>query len=270
VLLGALGVGAVLGALTLGRLRGRLSVNGLLLASGLVFTAVLAAVVLIPNEYLVLAVLLPAGVAWIAVLSTINAELQLFLPAWVRARGLSVYQMLLFGSQAFASLLWGVLAEALGLVPTFLIAAMVMAGGVATMRLWPLVDTSEMDRSTVRPWPDPNLVFDLDPATGPVVVETVYTVASEREQQFLEAMAELRLVRMRTGATRWGLFRDGETAHRFVELFTVPSWDEHLRQHGERLTGFGHQVQERANALSDPPPETSHLIAATDGTAASR
>ena len=32
-------------------------------------------------------------------------------------------------------------------------------------------------------------------------------------------------------------FRDGDTAHRFVEIFVVPSWEEHLRQHRERLSG---------------------------------
>ena len=265
LLLAALGAGAVIGAVALGRFRGRISANALLLGSGLIFALVLAAVALVRNPYLVLAVLLPAGMAWMAVLSTINAELQLFLPAWVRARGLSVYQMVLFGSQAFAALLWGVLAAPFGLVPVFLLAAATMAAGVATMRLWPLVDTSEMDRTTARYWHDPELVVDLDPATGPVVVSTVYTIAQDREQRFLEAMAEVRLLRLRTGGTQWGLFRDGETAHQFVELFTVTSWDEHLRQHGERLTGTGNQIMQRATELSNPPPETSHLIAAEVG-----
>jgi MFS family permease len=234
-------------------------------ASGFVFAAVLAVVVLVGNEFVILLVLLLAGIAWVAVLSTVNAELQLFLPAWVRARGLSIYQMVLFGSQALAALLWGVLAVPLGLVPTFLLAGAVMAAAALSMRLRPLVDTSAMDRSTVRYWPEPSLVIDLDPASGPVVVKTVYTIATEHEEQFLKAMVDLRLFRLRTGATQWGLYRDGETAHQFIELFVVASWDEHLRQHGERLTGSGRRIQERATALSDPSPETSHLIAVDVG-----
>jgi MFS family permease len=265
VLLGALGAGAIIGATFLGRLTARVSANRLLLASGLVFTAALAAVVLVRSPVLVVLLLLPTGLAWVAVLSTINAELQLFLPAWVRARGLSIYQMILFGTQAFGALVWGVMAAPFGLVPTFLVAAAVMAAGVATMRFWPLVDTSDMDRSTVQYWPEPHLVLEPDPASGPVVVKTVYTIAPEHERQFLEAMADLRLMRLRTGGTQWGLYRDGETPHQFVELFVVPSWDEHLRQHAERLTGAGRQVQERVTQLSDPPPETSHLIAAQVG-----
>jgi hypothetical protein len=71
----------------------------------------------------------------------------------------------------------------------------------------------------------------------------------------------------REPAPRWAefspipLFRDGETPRQFVELFVVPSWDEHMRQHADRLTGTDQHYEEEARALSDPPEETSHLIA---------
>jgi MFS family permease len=261
LLLGALGVGAIAGVVILARARARLSINALLAASGIVFAAALAVVVLISNAIVVLVVLLLAGMAWVAFLSTVNAELQLFLPAWVRARGLSVYQMVLFGAQGFGALAWGVIAEPIGIVPTFLIAAAVMIAGVATMRVWPIIDTSGMDRSTVQYWADPRLAVDADPEDGPVVVRTVYTVAPEKEEGFLRAMERVRLSRLRTGATRWGLFRDAEAPQKFVELFTVPSWEEHLRQHSDRLTGTDQQYEEEAQAFSDPQEETSHLIA---------
>jgi MFS family permease len=261
LLLGALGVGAIGGAVILPRVRARLSLNVLLAVSGIVYAVVLATVVLLSNPVVILIALLPAGVAWMAVLSTINAELQLFLPAWVRARGLSVYQMVLFGAQGFGALLWGFVAAPAGIVPTFLIAAMMMLGGVATMRAWPLIDTSGMDRSSVDYWPEPSLVLQADPEDGPVVVKTVYTVAPAKVAQFLKAMARVRLSRLRTGATQWGLFRDGETPHQFVELFVVSSWDEHMRQHSHRLTGVDQQYEEEAQALSEPREETSHLIA---------
>jgi MFS family permease len=261
LLLAALGVGAIVAALTLGRVRARIGVDILLPAAGLVFAAALALLVLVSNPILIVLGLLPAGIAWIAVLSTMNAELQLFLPAWVRARGLSVYQMIVFGSQALAAILWGFVGELAGLEAAFLIAAGMMAIAAVLLRVLPLLDTSDMDRSTVSYWPEPRLAMELDPASGPVLVTTAYTIAPERERAFLEAMDGVRLLRLRTGGTRWGLFRDGETPHRFIELFAVPSWDEHLRQHGERLTGADRQLQQRASDMSDPPPETSHLIA---------
>jgi MFS family permease len=261
LLLGALGVGAIAGAVILPRVRARLSLNALVAVSGIVYAAVLAILVLVSNAVVILIVLLPAGVAWMAVLSTVNAELQLFLPAWVRARGLSVFQMVLFGAQGLGALLWGVVAQPAGLVPTFLIAAAVMLAGLATMRVWPLIDTTGMDRSSVQYWPDPNLAVPADPDDGPVVVQNVFTVAPDKEEAFLHAMSSVRLSRLRTGATQWGLFRDGETPHQFVELYVVPSWDEHLRQHADRLTVFDQQMEEEASALSDPREVTSHWIA---------
>lgn len=261
LLLGALGVGAIAGAVVLPRIRSSLSINALLAASGIVYALVLGVLVLIDNAVVILLVLLPAGVAWMAFLSTINAELQLFLPVWVRARGLSVYQMVLFGAQGFGALFWGVVAAPAGLVTTFLIAAAVMLAGVATMRIWPIIDTRGMDRSTVQYWPEPNLVLNLAPDDGPVVVKNVYTIAPEKEAPFLKAMSRVRLSRLRTGATQWGLFRDGETPRQFLELYVVASWEEHLRQHTDRLTGFDQQAEEAAEAFSERPTDTSHLIA---------
>jgi len=262
LLLGALGVGAVAGSLLLHRLRALLTNNAMLAAAGAVYGVVLVGVVLSRNTVLTLLLLLPAGVAWIAVISTINAALQLFLPAWVRARGLSVYLTVLFGGQAFGALAWGALAAPIGIIGTFLVAAGVMLAGVATTSLWPLVDTSGMDRTTQVPWPDPELAVETDPDAGPIVVKTTYTVAPERQSSFFEAMAGVRRSRLRTGAVRWGLFIDGETRDQFVELFVVASWQEHMRQHADRQTGTDSAYEERASALSEPPPETSHLIAA--------
>lgn len=261
LLLGALGAGAVAGALILPRFRARVSANFLIGAASMIYVLVLVLIVIVSNPLLAVIVLLPAGAAWIAVLSDVNAELQLFLPAWVRARGLSVYQMVLFGSQGIGALIWGGIAEPFGVSAAFQIAAVATVAGVASLRFWPFLETAGMERRTRAYWPEPHLAFDTKLDSGPVVVRNTYTVASEREQPFLEAMARVRQSRLRTGATQWGLFRDGDVAHRFVELYVVPSWDEHLRQHRYRITGTDHEFEERADALSDPPPEVSHLIA---------
>ena len=88
-----------------------------------------------------------------------------------------------------------------------------------------------------------------------------YTVTPEREAAFLEAMDHLRQSRRRTGATRWELYRDGDRPDRFVEIFSVPSWEEHLRQH-ERPPHRGRQRQSRRrhSAFSDPPARAEHLL----------
>jgi MFS family permease len=260
LLLGALGVGAVGGAFVLPQIRARLSANALVVVASVIYAAALVVVVLSRDLVLTLVALLPAGVAWIVFLSNVNAALQLFLPQWVRARGLSVYQMVLFGAQAAGAVIWGVAAAVAGLVPAFLISAAVMAAGAATIRFWPFYKIDGMDRSLVR-WPEPQLVISAD-RDGLVLVRTTYTVAADKEPQFLHAMAFLRRSRLRTGATDWGLYRDGQNPRSFIELFSVPSWEEHLRQHDERQTGTDLEYHDAAAALSDPPPRTDHYLAA--------
>jgi hypothetical protein len=169
--------------------------------------------------------------------------------------------MVFFGSQAFGSVLWGFVADPFGLVPTFLASAALMLAGAATVRVWPLIDTEGMDRRTAPPWPAPRLVVTPDQAR-PVVVQVTYVVAQDKEREFLSAMVRVRESRLRTGADRWGIFRDGERAHVFVELFIVSSWEEHMRQHSDRQTGTDAEFVQAVDVLSDPPPETSHLIAA--------
>ena len=123
LLLGALGVGAIAGASVLSRVRARLSPNALIGLTGGVFAAALVAVVLVRSTVGVVIVLLPAGMAWVGMLATLNTLLQLFLPRWVRARGLSVYQMVLFGAQGLGAVAWGAVADSFGLTLTFLVAA---------------------------------------------------------------------------------------------------------------------------------------------------
>jgi hypothetical protein len=109
-------------------------------------------------------------------------------------------------------------------------------------------------------WAEPDLAAGIDPDGRPVVVMATYQVPAENEPAFLHAMARVRDSRLRTGAVRWGLYRDGEDANSFVELFVVPSWEEHLRQHHERQTGTDRDYAQRASELSAHRAQVSHLI----------
>jgi MFS family permease len=267
LLLGALGVGAVGGAFLLPRARSRWSTNRLLVLSSVATAAAMALLVLTDWLAVALLVLLPAGMAWIAVLSGINATLQLFLPVWVRARGLAVYQMVLFGAQAVAAALWGVVASWIGTTSTFLVAAGAMLAGGATVRWWPLRDVGHLDREPVV-LPDPQLGLRVPADVGPVLVQIAMEVEPDREPDFLAAMDAVRRSRLRSGATRWRLYRVGEQPSRFVEVYAVPSWGEHLRQHSGRLTATDRDLEERAFALAAARPEVSHLLPADAVTAA--
>jgi len=257
---GALGLGAIVGVLVLGWLTDRLSTNGTLGAAGVLYAAALAVVVLVPNFPAALAILVLAGLAWMAATSTLQAELQLVLPAWVRARVFAIFTVTFGGAQVAGALLWGLVADRVGLQPTVLLAAAVMLAGAIAGAFWRLPETGHVDPQPAVYWPDARLAFDPEPDSGPVLVAVHYTVAPPRQAVFFEAMDHLRRSRRRTGATRWELYRDGDHPDRFVEMFTVASWEEHLRQHDGRLTGSDQEVEEAALAFSDPPARSEHLF----------
>jgi MFS family permease len=259
-LFGAFGLGAIVGAAVLGRVRDRLSTNPLLTAAGLVYAAASALIVLVPSLPAALMILVLAGLAWLAVVSTFAAELQLFLPAWVRARGFAIYMVTFTGSMTVGALVWGLVAEGVGLRPAFLFSAVVLLGGVVAGVFIRVPETGHLDREPAVYWPEARLAFDPQPDTGPVLVSVEFIVTPEREVAFLEAMDHLRQSRRRTGATRWELYRDGDRPDRFIEIFSVPSWEEHLRQHGGRLTATDREVEEAALGFSDPPARAQHLL----------
>ncbi|MGK5677827.1 MFS transporter [Actinoplanes sp. URMC 104] len=264
VLLAALGVGAIAGALLMPRVRRRLSANRLIRVTGAVYAAALAVVALVPHFAAVGAVLVLAGAAWMMLVSRMNATLQLLLPNWVRARGLGIYQVVFAGAQALGALVWGQVAEAAGLPATFVTAAVAMLLGAVTVEWLPVHEHDDADRSPAIFWAEPHIMLEPHHDDGPVLVTAVYRVAGANAAGFVSAMDEVRLTRLRTGATRWGLFRDGADPARFVEVYQVPTWEEHLRQHEGRLTGSDEQVEKRAVALAEGEPEVTHLLPAHD------
>ena len=259
-LFGAVGVGAILGALILGRVQASLSTNGTLGAGAVLYAAALAALVFVASFPAALVAMVLAGLAWMAVTSTLQAELQLVLPAWVRARALAMYTVTFMGANAFGALLWGLTADRVGLQPAILLAAGVMLVGVVLGYVLRVPETEHLDVQPAAYWTDARLAFDPEPHSGPVLVVVHYTVATERQPAFLEAMGQLRGSRLRTGGTRWDLYRDGARPNAFVEIFSVSSWEEHLRQHKGRLTKTDRAIEEAALAFSEPPAYADHLL----------
>jgi quinol monooxygenase YgiN len=207
--------------------------------------------------------LIVAGVAWIMTLSTLNATLQLAVPAWVRARGMAAYILAFMGAQAIAAFLWGLLANGIGLGTTLAISAGLLVLVAASVRILPLHSrTGTLDLRLAPAMPEPALVFEPDPHDGPVLVNATYRVAEGDIEEFLAAMRSLELTRRRTGAYSWRLYRDGADAMRFIEQFSVPSWGEHLRQHSDRLTSSERANLDRVLELADTETRTvEHLFA---------
>ncbi|MEV6344566.1 MFS transporter [Actinoplanes sp. NPDC051851] len=260
VLLAALGVGAIAGALLMPRARRLLRTDQMIVGSGLVYGAALLVTALVPNRFAVVPALVAAGLAWMMLVSRMNAAMQLALPNWVRARALAIYQLVFAGGQALGAFGWGQVASAFGLRHTFGLAAASLLAGLLTVRLWPVHTHEEEDHSPAVFWAEPHLMLQPHLNDGPVLVTAVFRVPEGNAAAFEGAMRRVAGSRRRTGATQWGLFRDGADPGSFVEVYLVPTWEEHLRQHEGRLTGDDERAEERAIALAEGPPEVRHLL----------
>ncbi len=245
LLLGCLGAGAIVGAAFLPRLRERLTSDRLVLASAGVFAVVSAVVALARVPLIAGGGLFIGGMAWMGAMSTLSVAAQNAVPAWVRARALAVGLLAVQGSMALGSLLWGVVATHSD-IPTALVAgaAMLLAGAVASRR-FVLHGLSNLDLRPDPRWSLPETACQLDGDEGPVLVTLEYDVDPDQAEEFLRAVRRLEPVRRRDGAIRWSVYRDTEDPHRWLEMFVVESWLEHLRQH-ERVTADDRALFEAA------------------------
>jgi MFS family permease len=264
LLLGAIGVGSVGGAFVIPRARARLGANVTVMIASAVFGAVIVVSALSSSLPLTLVVLVVGGVGWIAVIASLNGSVQAFLPGWVRSRGLSVYQLVLFGATAAGSALVGAVAQAVGVVPTSVGAGIVVIAVAASQLLWPLVSTAGKERGAVSiPLTDVPPVDEVAPMSISDAAETLvlirYTVAPANRAAFVTQMQLVRRSRRRTGARRWELYDDREAPNVIVEVFSVGSWREHLSQHEERMTGFDRSELDAARALASGEPQVRHL-----------
>ncbi|MER5181001.1 MFS transporter [Streptomyces sp. NPDC002896] len=263
LLLAALGLGAVLGAALMGPVRQILTPSHLVATASVLFALGTLAAGLVDSLAAVTVLMVPTGLGWLLALSALNTTMQLSLPAWVRARGLAVYLMVFMGGQGIGSLLWGLLARPLTTTGALVLSAALLLLTALAMPVLPLLPQSgTLDRTLAAAWPEPVLSFTPDPEGGPVLVEIEYHVGKADAPAFLAAARRLGTSRLRTGATRWGMFRDAASPGHYVEVFELPSWDEHLRQHHGRTTGYDQELLDAIRAHATGEPEVRHLLPA--------
>lgn len=230
ILLGAVGLGAIAGAIIMPKLREHLSADGLLLLAALVTAAVMAFLSFAPPQWAAVAALLALGAAWITALTTLNGVAQAILPNWVRGRSLAVYLTVFNGAMTAGSLGWGAVATLIGVPFTLLTgAAGLVALGLVVHRL--KLPKGEADLMPSRHWPEPLTAAPVEHDRGPVLIQIEYRISPEERADFLKALARLSAERRRDGAYAWGISEDAADPGLMLEWFQVESWAEHLRQH---------------------------------------
>jgi len=264
LLLGSLGVGAVVAALQIARLYKRFSVRSIVRAGALAFAAVTALTPFVTGTALMCILLTIGGMAWMAVNTSAGTVIQTSAAAWVRARVASVYLLVIMGAMAAGGVLWGAVAERMGVAESLWIAAAGIVAGLMLTGRTHMHLGSESNFGTVESTLLEGTSVSqerLDQNAGPVAVEIRYSIRDEHHEEFLALARELGLARKRNGAIAWRLYRDLENPEQQVERFLVDSWLDYLRQR-ERITRGDQVLEAQLLALSlDGRSETRRYIA---------
>jgi MFS family permease len=260
-LLGGFGVGAVLAAGLLPKVRERVGEDAVVTIGTLAVAAALLGLAVTRSVPLALAIVVVAGAAWLLCLSTFNVASQEALPGWVRARGLAMYLTVFMGGIAVGSAAWGYLAGSIGTPAAFGWGALAVALTTSLVLRWRLHRIGEVDLSP-SPMQSPEMRIAPDGSAGPAFMMVTYDVKPGAEEAFQVAVRRVGRARRRTGAVRWSLYRDADRTQRFVETFVVPSWDEHVRQH-ERRTASDASLQQdlRHFLVAGADPQVDHFVA---------
>lgn len=259
VLLASMGGGAILAALAIARIRRLMPVQRLLLTGAVLQSVAVLVVALAPNVYVAVPAMFCAGVAWITVANTLTVSAQMALPDWVRARGMSIYQMSIMGSTAAGAALWGQVATWTSIDQSLLVSALT---GTALMALAQRLFADrgiEEDLTPARVFKVPHA--QEPPRAGRIQVQIEYRIDPARMAEFMELMQESRRSRMSQGALDWQVMRDVYEPGRVVETVTDESWTEHLRRF-DRVTADDVRLRDRKLAfhIGESPPVVSRFL----------
>lgn len=262
VLLGAVGAGAILGAVLLPTLRSRSrSADGLVLVAAVLMAAVMAALSVAPPREVAVALMMVLGVGWIVALTTLNGVAQSVLPNWVRGRGLAIYLMVFNGAMAAGSLSWGLVAQAVGVPGALLLGSAGLVTAAAVFHLVRL-PTGDADLQPSNHWPEPLLAEPVANDRGPVLIQVEYRIRKQDRAAFLLALQRLSRQRRRDGAHAWGVAEQSHDPEQVIEWFMVESWAEHLRQH-QRVSHADADLQSQVQRYHQGPhkPVVHHYLA---------
>ena len=259
LILGMMGVGGVTSGMLLPMVRSRLSRNATVVGCSL-FSCAGIGLLGIANHWLVAAFgMLLFGVGWTSAYATIQAAAQLVCPPWVRARGLSIYQLAQNGALTVGSFAWGLLGGEIGMSGALLAAAglglalAIAVQGFGIEYSGPVrAETPAAPPSLAPEAPAPELVPLLRHARGQVMETMHYCVTPAERTAFLATMREVRQVRGRAGAAFWQLYEDVAHPEGWLEMWSMESWTDHLRELG-RLSEDDRAVLSRAMAFQRDP-----------------
>ena len=245
IMLGAFGMGAVIGALNIGEVRKRLSGETAIRACTLSMAGAIAAVALSNEPVLTAAALVVAGAAWMLAVALFNIGVQLSAPRWVAGRSLAAFQAAIAGGIAIGSWVWGHLTDYAGVETALLTSAGLMFLS-PLLGLWlRMPPIGARNEPAPKCSPIPRCKLSLTGRSGPLVVEIEYRVDEDNARAFHNVMQEVQLSRQRNGAYGWSIARDIADPELWTERYHCPTWLDYLRQRN-RATQSERELHQQA------------------------
>jgi MFS family permease len=262
VLLAAMGAGALMMAVNIARLHFYIGREAMVYWGICIHAAAATVVVLSPTLWLSGPAMAVAGMAWIGTANSLTVAAQLALPDWVRARGMSIYQMAVMGGSATGAIIWGYVANQTSVSTSVISAAFLGPCLLLLTRHKGAGGHIDEDLRSVTPRNvAPAPVIAVAPEDGPVMVTIAYVIDPASSGDFIAVMQQTRLARLRQGVISWELFRDASQAAGYIEYFLDENWIEHQRRM-ERFTAADIDLRKRRLAfhIGTEPPETKRYI----------
>ena len=230
IMLGAFGVGAVIGALNVSNLSSQLGAERAIRLAAMTMGAGVAIVAISHSKLISGLALLAVGAGWTASVTLFNVGIQLVAPRWVSGRALAAFQASISGGVAVGAWFWGATAKAIGVSDALLVAGFLLAFSAILGRWMRMPQVKGPTEQTLEELEDPEIRLQLTPRSGPIVVEIEYRVEPKQARLFYALMQQVQSSRQRNGAYGWSIARDIADPELWTERYHCPTWLDYLRQ----------------------------------------
>ena len=245
IMLGAFGVGAVIGALNLGAIRKHLSGEAAVRACAILMACAATVVALSTNAVVTAAALVIYGAGWMLAVTLFNIGVQLSAPRWVAGRAVAAFQASISGGIAIGAWGWGHLTDSVGVKMALLIAASLMLLSTLLGFWLRMPRVGARNEAASELLADPEVRLKLTGRSGPLVVEIEYRIALDNARAFHNVMLDVQRSRQRNGAYGWSMARDIADPELWIERYHCPTWTDFLHQRN-RATNAERELYQRA------------------------
>ncbi len=253
LLLGAQGVGSVIGAMLVGQARERLKVEHAVCLCLILGGATVLLLGMSHSLALSIALLAVTGACYMLLIPLFNIGVQMSAPRWVNARALAWFQSSLTGGIALGAWVWGQAAVHWGVSNALIVSGIAIMLTPLISLVLPLPHLPKGEVEVIGIGTEPEVALAITSRSGPIVIEIDYRVDHAQARQFYEIMLKLQSARQRNGAFDWSLSRDIADPAIWTERYHCPTWADYLHLR-TRFTTADRELQLMADAFHTADP----------------